>query len=466
MNRSAKISLISAGAWLAGMVVLNRILAASGSLNPMNNATTPNPAFNEGLYALVTAVAFVWTVLVAAGAHIWNRRAFFDGSRGAGLAVSPRQIPSLTTFLGDRPLSVPGAIAALLLLAALGTWPAEYFVFARWVVLVCAAAFALYGYVGDRHGVALVFAFVALLFNPLVPVYLLKEAWVLFGLAGAALFIGGAATITTRAALERGGARAPDRRDGETSSPESSSARPDRLRSLHDEEESLRVESLARITRSSDLASHLLMIRGCMELVLALVHDHVNASEDELTVQLLGTRLFNSTASALKLALSGYCQSAFTHVRDAFETTALLDYMRSRPDQIAAWKNSDAGQRKSKFGPRAIREALDLRDGFEGKKRQEAYGRICEYAAHPTAPGFRLLTKDGLARVGPFLDAALLKALIEETASLLVHGTLILSANFEVVEPSILLDKAAFVEHAAAWRRRYFDGGSSAEGPT
>jgi hypothetical protein len=284
----------------------------------------------------------------------------------------------------------------------------------------------------------LVFAFVALLFNPLVPVYLLKEAWVLFGLAGAALFIGGAATITTRAALERGGARAPDRRDGETSSPESSSARPDRLRSLHDEEESLRVESLARITRSSDLASHLLMIRGCMELVFALVHDHVNASEDELTVQLLGTRLFNSTASALKLALSGYCQSAFTHVRDAVETTALLDYMRSRPDQ----------------------------DGFEGKKRQEAYGRICEYAAHPTAPGFRLLTKDGLARVGPFLDAALLKALIEETASLLVHGTLILSANFEVVEPSILLDKAAFVEHAAAWRRRYFDGGSSAEGPT
>jgi hypothetical protein len=230
---------------------------------------------------------------------------------------------------------------------------------------------------------------------------------------------------------------------------------PENLGSLHAEEERIRAESLRLIEKTENLRDHLSMIHGAMAIIYALAHDHANASDDELTIQYLGLRLFNSAASATKLALSGYYQSAFALVRDVVETVALMDYLGTHQDKIAVWKASDKNQRIGQFGPGAIRKALNERDAFPGNKRKEIYDRLSEYASHATAPGFQLLAPEGLGRIGPFLSEKYLKAWLEEAVKYLVHGGAVFMGHFSHVEPPLLLEKAYFLEQATRWRDRY-----------
>ena len=232
-------------------------------------------------------------------------------------------------------------------------------------------------------------------------------------------------------------------------------ALPKNLLSLHKHEEEIRANSLALIDKDTDLREHLSMIHCAMAIIYALAHDHANTSDDELTVQYLGLRLFNSSASSIKLGLSGYYQSAFAIVRDVFETAALLDYMLSYPGQIAVWKESDNRQRMVKFRPSAIRSALNKRDQFPGNKRKEIYERFSEYAAHATAPGFQLLASEGLGKIGPFLSERYLKAWLEEAVKFLVHGATIFVVHFDKVEPALLPEKVGFLDQATRWRDRY-----------
>jgi hypothetical protein len=57
-----------------------------------------------------------------------------------------------------------------------------------------------------------------------------------------------------------------------------------------------------------------------MAVTMAFVRDYKSESKDELTMQLLGIRLFNAAGASIKLALSGYYQKAFGQVRDILET--------------------------------------------------------------------------------------------------------------------------------------------------
>ncbi len=230
---------------------------------------------------------------------------------------------------------------------------------------------------------------------------------------------------------------------------------PENLSSLHRHEEQIRGDSLKLVDNNADLREHLSMIHGAMAIIYSLAHDHANTTDDELTVQYLGLRLFNSTASSLKLGLSGYYQSAFGLVRDVFETVALLDYMQTHRDQIAVWKASNKNQRITKFGPAAIRKALNERDQFPGNKRKQMYDRLSEYATHATAPGFQLLAPEGLGRIGPFLSERYFKAWLEETVKFLVHGAVIFMSHFSKVEQQLLIEKAGFLDHATRWRKKY-----------
>lgn len=227
---------------------------------------------------------------------------------------------------------------------------------------------------------------------------------------------------------------------------------PENLISLHKHEEEIRGDSLHLIEAHQNLGDHLSMIHQSMAVIYALAHDHTNATDDELTIQYLGLRLFNSAASSVKLGLSGYYQSAFAHVRDIFETVALLDYLHTNPGQIAQWKASDKQQRITQFAPRAIRNALNTRDQFSGNKRKEMYDRLSEYASHATAPGFQLLAPERLGKIGPFLSEKYLKAWLEEAVKFLVHGATIFMDHFPNVEPPLLLEKADFLDHTNRWR--------------
>src|SRR6516165_9855335 len=137
----------------------------------------------------------------------------------------------------------------------------------------------------------------------------------------------------------------------------------DNLKSLHEYEEKLRAESLAIIERSEPLKEHLHLIHAAINLIYGFAHDHPHRSDDELTLQMLGIRLFNSAVASIKLALSGYYQIAFTQLRDIVETYFLLDYLSTNKDKILTWKTADEKQLKKNFGPYVIRDALDKRDG-------------------------------------------------------------------------------------------------------
>lgn len=230
---------------------------------------------------------------------------------------------------------------------------------------------------------------------------------------------------------------------------------PENLISLHKHEEQIRVDSLHLIEAHHPLSDHLAMIHRSMEMIYALAHDHANTTDDELTIQYLGLRAFNSAAVSMKLSLSGYYQSAFAIMRDIFETVALVDYLHTNPSQIAVWKASDKKQRIAQFGPGAIRNTLNIRDQFSGNKRKEMYDRLSEYASHATAPGFQLLAPEGLGRIGPFFSEKYLKAWLEEAVKFLVHGATIFMGHFPNVEPPLLLEKAGFLEHANRWRDKY-----------
>jgi len=94
-----------------------------------------------------------------------------------------------------RPHAIPCVIAAAFLLGALARWPYGYYTLLRWVTCAGAVYVALTAQ-GWKHIVWVwVFGFVAVLFNPLVPVHLSREIWQPIDVAAAALFVAAAVTL-------------------------------------------------------------------------------------------------------------------------------------------------------------------------------------------------------------------------------------------------------------------------------
>jgi len=230
----------------------------------------------------------------------------------------------------------------------------------------------------------------------------------------------------------------------------------DNLTSLHEHEEKLRIESLALIAPRAELSDHLALIREAMNVIWAFTQEHVHNSDDEVTMQFLGIRLFNASAESLKLALSGYYQKAFVHVRDILETYFLVDYLRSNPNKIAEWKNSTKRQRLKEFSPKRVREELDKRDGYKEDGRKFAYDLISENASHATYRGFHLTTQNGLGQIGPFLDEAKLQAWLEEMAKRFGHAAVILVADYEGMDHSLDLTRQHFLRTINEWGTKYY----------
>jgi hypothetical protein len=81
-------------------------------------------------------------------------------------------------------------IPAVMLVAALGSWPYAYYTLLRVVVFVAAGLIAWQAYDVSREVTIWVVAFgvVAMLFNPVAPIHLSREIWTVVDLAVAAIF--------------------------------------------------------------------------------------------------------------------------------------------------------------------------------------------------------------------------------------------------------------------------------------
>jgi len=75
----------------------------------------------------------------------------------------------------------------MLLIAVPPFWPYGYYMFLRWVVSVSAVINAIFFYKSNQNGWAVSMTLVALLFNPIAPVYLDKALWILLDIVVAIL---------------------------------------------------------------------------------------------------------------------------------------------------------------------------------------------------------------------------------------------------------------------------------------
>jgi hypothetical protein len=229
----------------------------------------------------------------------------------------------------------------------------------------------------------------------------------------------------------------------------------DNLSSLHDEEEKLRARQLAHVDGREAFRDHFNIVREAMNVIYGLTHDHPHKTDDELTIQFLGIRLFNAAAASIKLALSGYYQNAFQHLRDILETYFLIDYLKSYPETIPVWKVADRKQIMTEFGPGAIRTALDKRDGFTGGKRKQIYALISSHATHATYRGFKMTTKDTLGEIGPFMSEENLQAWLEEMAKAMTHAGVIYGSHFVDISLPLLRVKEKYIADISAWSDKY-----------
>ena len=217
---------------------------------------------------------------------------------------------------------------------------------------------------------------------------------------------------------------------------------------LHQYEEALRRQTKEAIAASDTMRRHFAVIDASMTLVQHFARDYPYNGEDELTIHLLGIRLFNSAAGAVQSLTTGYYQNSVMFQRDLVEVTFLLDYFRSNEGHISEWRRSP-----EKFTPDVVRKALDRRDGFNGLKRRDQYKLLSGIGTHASYRGFQLLTPTagGDAHCGPYFANRVLKATVAELAKLCVGA----AATFIVFfDGRSLLDeetKLASMEATVAW---------------
>jgi hypothetical protein len=228
----------------------------------------------------------------------------------------------------------------------------------------------------------------------------------------------------------------------------------DNLRSLHEHEEKLRDESLKFIADDPTLSEMMCLATNAMGVLFGFVHDHKAKSDDDLTLQYLGIRLFNTAGASIKLALGGYAQQALGHTRDIVEVAFLLDYLKSNPHEIVVWKNADVNTLKRRFGPLQIRIALDGRDGNKERKRQKTYAILSENASHASFRGFVLTTKDGAGQVGPFFDGIKLQAWVHEITLRIVPAAELLGVHFKNPPAEVAALFKSFRKQSLEWLQR------------
>jgi hypothetical protein len=211
--------------------------------------------------------------------------------------------------------------------------------------------------------------------------------------------------------------------------------------------------SVAVIQADAALSDHWALVAEAINAIWAFSRDHDHRSEDELTLQLFGIRLFNAAGASIKLAMASYYQSAFGQVRDVIETSFLKAY----PEEIDDWRRADRKKRISHFGPGRIRTVLDKRDGYTSGERKKIYDLISEYATHPSYPGVTMTTTGAanIAQVGPFFDEKKLRSWLGEVALRLSPAGLVLLPHPDGSDTRLLITTAYYLQVVNSWWSKY-----------
>jgi hypothetical protein len=236
---------------------------------------------------------------------------------------------------------------------------------------------------------------------------------------------------------------------------------PENFDLLHQGEEFIRARSKEAISTSEILLHHFNMVSGSMTLIDHFARSYKHKSEDQLIIQFLGIRLFNGLASASGHLLSGYYQSSVMQQRDILEVSFLLDYFKTTPSLIVEWKSSTEGERNKKFGAFHIRKALDDRDAFTSRKREEHYKLLCNLGGHASYQGFQMLQPiaGSDAHCGPYFADRALNATMAELAKIACGAGGNFTRHFTAASLIDYETKLHFMEKQAAWFDAFFGEG-------
>src|SRR5271166_1136357 len=227
---------------------------------------------------------------------------------------------------------------------------------------------------------------------------------------------------------------------------------------LHKGEEFIRSKSKEAIEKSDVLLHHLNVVADSMNLIDHFARTYPHQSDDQLVVQLLGIRLFNSMAGAVQDLMAGYYQNSVMQLRDILEVGFLLDYFHTDNALIADWKGCSESERNRRFSAFKVRTTLDERDGFTEKKRMGHYQLLCNLGGHASFQGFELLRPmaGGDAHCGPYFADRALDATLSELAKVAVGA----AGNFTMFfDPRGVPDfeaKLHFMEAHSAWFEKFF----------
>jgi hypothetical protein len=233
---------------------------------------------------------------------------------------------------------------------------------------------------------------------------------------------------------------------------------PENFDLLHKGEEFIRSKSKEAVQKSDVLLHHLNMVAHSMNLIDHFARAYPHQSDDQLVVQLLGIRLFNSMAGAVQDLMAGYYQNAVMQLRDILEVSFLLDYFYSDKTLIAAWKGCSESDRNKQFSAFKVRTTLDERDGFTEKKRMEHYQLLCSLGAHASFQGFELLRPivGGDAHCGPYFADRALDSTLSELAKVAVGAADNFKMFFDLRGVPDLETQLHFMEAQSAWFEKFF----------
>ena len=232
-----------------------------------------------------------------------------------------------------------------------------------------------------------------------------------------------------------------------------------KIHHLHKAEELVRTQNIDHIQSNEILSFHIHMIEKSMDLIDYFSRQYESENDEQKTIQILGLQIFNQSASALKLILSGYYHASISVKRSLLETMFLLDYFSTDNALIKEWNKNDKKTRKQggKFSPTEIRIKLDDRDGFENKKRHQHYERLCELGTHPTPTSFVMLKPipEGDFYCGPFFAPIMTKGSIEELALVAIQIAGHFSQFFKAKKLDDYRVTISFMETQDLWNKRF-----------
>lgn len=223
---------------------------------------------------------------------------------------------------------------------------------------------------------------------------------------------------------------------------------------LRQVERQLSRNALAYIETQQDLLLHLDLCTGLMAKISQLVDALDDSDADLSVIRSLTIRAGNHFTTGVALMLRGQVQAGVVMLRDVVETAFLVDFFGYEPHRIAEWRDQ-RDIRLKKYRPSDVRKLLDEKLGLKSSRRHTIYDAFCKFAAHPDPMGFPLQKpkSEATAKLGPFLDADLLRAGLEEAALVAVVAGLAFSDWARPRVPTLIW--LGFYSLAMNWRERF-----------